>query len=87
MNPLVTARWIWQLEKSKRDGSCDGSADEDFAGSTVAGGGEDTIGAFLDPVDDILATKDGRDPSEIGRQRTEWHLAERVGSACEGRRK
>jgi hypothetical protein len=63
-----------------------GSAEDGFAGLTDIGGGEDAIGAFLDPVDNILATKDGGAPSKVGRQRTEW-LAKGVGSTDENRRK
>jgi hypothetical protein len=44
-----------------------------------AGVNEDAMGAFLDPVDNILVTKDGGAPSKVGRQRTE-RVAERFGS-------
>jgi hypothetical protein len=36
--------------------SCDGPAEKDFAVATDALVSEDAVGAFLDPVDDVLAT-------------------------------
>jgi hypothetical protein len=52
-------------------GQQDVSAEDGFAGLTDTGGGEDAMGAFLDPIDGILVTKDGKAPSKVGRQRTE----------------
>jgi hypothetical protein len=52
-------------------GSCDGSAEKDFAVLTEACVGEDAMGTFLDPVNGMLATKDRGIPSEVGRQMTE----------------
>jgi hypothetical protein len=78
---------LGSCEKQEGSWTCgDGSAEEGFCGSTDAGGHEDAMGAFLDPVDNILATKDGGAPSKVGRQRTEW-LSKGVGSTDENRRK